>query len=127
MTLAFVYDGGTKAAAEIIGQFVEVGVAVDFNGALSGVANDVAVVAPLQVFLEFSLGVSVHGVVEVISKLFEKIRAFHGLVSPSRLLKYLLRRSRNCRRARNNLDFTAGTLNSRAAAVSSVEKPLDIS
>src|SRR4051812_32952844 len=38
-------------------------------------------------------------------------------------LKCLLNRSRNCNRARNNLDFTAGTLRPSASAVSSVLKP----
>jgi len=123
VTVAFCNNGGVEAAAKIVGKFVEFRVAVYFNRALSGVAYDVAVMTPLQMFLKLGLGPGVHGVVEVISQLFQKVRAFHGRVSPSRRLKYLLRRSRNCKRARSNLDFTAGTLNSSADAVSSVESP----
>jgi hypothetical protein len=66
VTFALGDDCGLQPATEIIGEFVEGGVTVDFNGALGGVADDVTVVAPLQVFLEFCLGFGVHGVVEVI-------------------------------------------------------------
>ena len=41
---------------------------------------------------------------------------------PAFARKYRLRRSRSCRRARNNLDLTAGTLKPSASAVSSVER-----
>jgi hypothetical protein len=44
--LAFGHDGGAETAAEIVGQFVELGVAIDFDGFLGGVANDIAIVAP---------------------------------------------------------------------------------
>jgi hypothetical protein len=57
-------------AAEILGKFVEFGAAIDFNGAFGRVADDVAVMAPLQMFLEISPGVGIHGVVEVIGQLF---------------------------------------------------------
>jgi hypothetical protein len=63
-------DSGMDAGAKFVRKFVESRVAVNFDGALGGIANDVAVMAPLQVFLKLRLGVRVHGVVEVIGKLF---------------------------------------------------------
>ena len=42
------------------------GVAVDFDGLLGGVADDVAVVAPLEVILQLRLRFLVDGVVEII-------------------------------------------------------------
>ena len=44
--LALRHDRGAEAATEIVGKFVELGVAVDFNGFLGSVADNVAVVAP---------------------------------------------------------------------------------
>src|SRR4029077_9230645 len=75
--------------------------------------------------------------VQIVSQFVEKLRALHRLSSPlwiSSALgfgapfylprrKYLFSPSLNCNRARNNLDFTAGMLNSSASAVSSVESP----
>lgn len=63
-------DGGVDSGAKFVGKFVEFGVAVDLDRAFGCVADDVAVMAPLQVFLEFRLGVGIHGVVEVIGQLF---------------------------------------------------------
>ena len=40
---------------EIVRKFVELRVAVDFNGLLGGVADNVAVVAPSQVLFELDL------------------------------------------------------------------------
>src|ERR1035438_3812939 len=47
--LALADDGGSKAVAQLVGKFVELRVAVDFDGLFGGVANHVAVVAPSQV------------------------------------------------------------------------------
>jgi hypothetical protein len=44
--LAFGHDGGTQAAAEVFGEFVELGVTVNLDGFLGRVANNVAVMAP---------------------------------------------------------------------------------
>src|SRR5205823_8347659 len=95
--------------------------------------DDVAIVAPSQMFFQFSLGWDVNHAIKVIGQFVEKFRAFHWLPSPllgfcapfdfSLFLKNLFNRSRNCKRARNNLDFTAGILSSSASAVSSVERP----
>src|SRR6266545_3158774 len=47
--LALAHDGGTKSAAEVVGQFVEFGIAINLDGLLGGVAHHVAVMAPSQV------------------------------------------------------------------------------
>jgi hypothetical protein len=54
--LALAHDGGTKSPTQVVGQFVEFGVAINLNGLLGGIAHYVAVVAPSQVILEFGLG-----------------------------------------------------------------------
>jgi hypothetical protein len=66
VALALGDDGRLNSGPEFVGKFVKVGVAINLDGALGGIANDVAVVAPLQMFLELCLGCRVHGVVEVI-------------------------------------------------------------
>jgi hypothetical protein len=40
------HDGGPESAAEIVGEFIELRVAINLDGLLGRVANDVAVVAP---------------------------------------------------------------------------------
>jgi hypothetical protein len=49
--LALGHDSGAKTSAEIIGQFVELGVAVNFDGFLGGVADNIAIVAPREMVL----------------------------------------------------------------------------
>jgi hypothetical protein len=43
------HDGGAKSTAEVVRKFIKVGVAVNLDGHLGRIANDVAVVAPLEV------------------------------------------------------------------------------
>src|SRR6202162_285198 len=127
----FGHNGGTEPGTQVFGQFVELRVAIDFDGFLRGVAHHVAVVAPGKMILQLDLGRFVEHPVQIVGQLVQKLRAFHWLPSPllpspfpfPRFWKNLPRRSRSCRRARNSRDFTAGTLNSSAAAVSSVESP----
>src|SRR5271157_1523558 len=122
--LALGHDGRTQPCAEVFRQFVKLGVAIDLDGLFCGVTNHIAVVAPGKMILQLDFRRFVENAVQVIGQLVQKFRAFHCSPSPlSRFWKYRPNRSRNCRRARNNRDFTAGTLNSRAAAVSSVESP----
>jgi hypothetical protein len=47
--LAFGHDCRSEPGAEVFRKFVQLGVAVDFDGLLGGIANNVAVVAPSQV------------------------------------------------------------------------------
>src|ERR1017187_7382299 len=63
---AFADDGCTQASAEVVRQLVEMGFPVDLDGHLGGVANDVAVVAPLKMVFQFGLGLGVHRLVEVV-------------------------------------------------------------
>src|SRR5580658_547933 len=122
--LALGHDSRTEAATEVFGQFVQLRVAIDLNRFLRSVTDYIAVVAPGEVILQLDLGILVDDAVQIIGQLVQKFRAFHWLPSPlSRFWKYRPNRSRSCRRARNSLDFTAGTLNSSAAAVSSVDSP----
>jgi hypothetical protein len=45
--LAFADDGSAQPIPQLVGQFEQLGVAIDFDGALGGVANDVTVMTPL--------------------------------------------------------------------------------
>src|ERR1700675_2164333 len=122
--LALRHNRGAKPCAKVVGKLVKLGIAINLDGLLGGVADHIAVVAPGQMILEFGLGPVIEDAVQIICQLLQEFRAFHFWPSPlSRFLKYRLRRSRNCRRARNNLDFTAGMLRPKASAVSSVERP----
>src|SRR5437868_1181509 len=97
---AFANDGGSEACAQIVRKFDDFVVAVDLDGALGGVTDDVTIVAPLQMLFELRLGTGINDPVEIIGQLFEKVRAFHCWPSPLRRLKYLVNRSRSCNRAR---------------------------
>jgi hypothetical protein len=70
VTLALRHDRGAETSPEIFRQFVKLGAAIDLNGAFRRVANDVAVVTPQKVLVEFLLGTFVDHAVEVIGKLF---------------------------------------------------------
>jgi hypothetical protein len=50
--LALSHDGGTQPRAKIVGKFVKLGVAVNLNSLLGGIANHVAVVAPGEMVLQ---------------------------------------------------------------------------
>jgi len=52
LLLALGHDGCTESAAEVFGEFVKLGVAVDLNGLFGRVANYVAVVAPEKMVLQ---------------------------------------------------------------------------
>jgi hypothetical protein len=54
--LALRHDCRAKPCAQIVGQFVKLGVAINLNGLLGGIAYYVAVVAPSQVIFELGLG-----------------------------------------------------------------------
>src|SRR5207237_4946496 len=94
------------------------------NGFFCGVHHHVAFMAPMKMLFQFFADAHADGAVQVIGQLFQEIFALHCWPSPPLLdLKYLARRSRSCRRARNNRDFTAGMLKLSISAVSSVESP----
>jgi hypothetical protein len=52
LLLTLGHDGGTEPRAEVFGQFVELGVAIDLNRLLRRVTNNVAVVAPREMILQ---------------------------------------------------------------------------
>src|SRR6266481_5109306 len=80
--------------------------------------------APLEMLFQFNTNAGTDAAIQVICQLCQEFTAFHRGLSPLRLdLKYFVRRSRNCRRARKSLDFTAGTLKPSISAVSSVDRP----
>ena len=82
LRLAFGNDRGAKAGAEVLREFVELRIPVDFDCLLGGVADNVAVVAPGKVIFEFGLGAVVEHAVEVVRQIVQKFRAFHFLPSP---------------------------------------------
>ena len=64
------HDCGTEARPQVVGEFVKFGAPVDLDSALRRVANDVAVVAPEEVLVQFFLGAIINHTVEVVGKLF---------------------------------------------------------
>src|SRR5271165_2899528 len=80
--LALGHDGRSQAAAEVFGQFVELGVAVNLDGLLGCIANDIAVVAPGKMVLQLSFRFLVEDAVQVTGQLGQKLRTFHWLPSP---------------------------------------------
>jgi hypothetical protein len=66
LLLAFGHDGGSEAGSEVFGKFVELGVAVDFDGLLGCVANHVTVVAPGKMVFQFDFCLFVEDTVQVI-------------------------------------------------------------
>src|SRR5215469_5820664 len=82
--LAFGCDRRPEAGLKVFREFIKLGVAVDFDGLLRGVTDNVTVVAPSQVLFQFGLCTGVHGAVQVVSQFAEKLRALHWLLSPLR-------------------------------------------
>ncbi len=82
MLLTLGHDGGAEAGAQVFGEFVKLGVAVDLNSLLGCVANHVAVMAPGEMVLQFALGLLVEDTVQVVRQLLQKLSAFHWMPSP---------------------------------------------
>jgi hypothetical protein len=61
--LALDHDGGAQAGAEIVGQLVELGIAVDLYGFFCGIANYIAVVAPGEMVLQLDFCIVVEDAV----------------------------------------------------------------
>ena len=66
MRRTFGHDGRSQTGTQIVGQFVEFRVTVDFDGLPGGIADDVAVVAPRQMLVEFGLRLGVELAIEVV-------------------------------------------------------------
>src|SRR5215471_3794978 len=82
LLLALRHNCGTKSAAEVFRKFVELRIAVDLDGLLGCVANNVAVVAPRQMILQIGLCFFVENAVQITGQLSKEFRAFHRLPSP---------------------------------------------
>jgi hypothetical protein len=61
--LAFGNNGRSESGAKVFGKFVKLGVAINLNGLLCGIANHIAVVAPSQMLFQFRLGRGVNDAV----------------------------------------------------------------
>jgi len=82
LLLAFGHDCRSQPAAEVFRQFVELGVAVNLDGLLGGIANNVAVVAPGEMIFQFELCFFVKNAVQIAGQLAKEFRTFHRLPSP---------------------------------------------
>ena len=76
------HDRRTEPAPKVFGQFVELRVAVDLDGLLGGIANDVAVVAPGKMIFQLDLCFFVENAVQIAGQLIEEFRTFHRSPSP---------------------------------------------
>jgi hypothetical protein len=75
-------DGGSQAGAKVFGKLVQLGIAINLDGFLSGIADHVTVVAPGQMIFQFSFCARVNRTIKVVSQLIQKFGALHWLVSP---------------------------------------------
>ena len=64
--LTLCHDGGPQPAAQIVREVIQVGIAIDLDRHLGGVADDIAVMAPLEVIFQLRPCLGVHRVVQVI-------------------------------------------------------------
>src|SRR6516164_2750133 len=80
--LALRHDRRTEPAAEVFRKFVELRIAIDLDGLLGCVANNVAVVAPRKMIFQLGFGFFVEDAVQVTGQLAQEFRAFHRLPSP---------------------------------------------
>jgi hypothetical protein len=80
--LALREDGALQFGAEVVRKLVDLILAIDLDGLLGGIADDIAVVAPVKVVLQFGLQLRVEGAVEIIVQLLEEFLALHCFWSP---------------------------------------------
>ena len=62
--------GRPELGFEVFGEFVKLGIAVDFNGLFGGIHDHVAFVAPMQMFVQLSLKVFGDSTIQIIGQLF---------------------------------------------------------
>ena len=67
MRRAFAHNRRSQARAQIVRQFVELRVAIDFDGFPGRIADHVTVVAPRQMIVEFGPGPGIQRTIEVVS------------------------------------------------------------
>ena len=83
---AFGHDGRPKPSAQIVRQLIEFGIAIDFDGFLGGITDNIAVMTPSQVIFELGLGALVDRPVQVVGQFLEEFSTFH--LSPSPLARF---------------------------------------
>jgi hypothetical protein len=66
---ALTYDGAAEAAAKIFWQVVKLRIAINLDGHLGGTEDNEAVVAPMQVLVQFGAGRGVNHAVQIIGEL----------------------------------------------------------
>jgi len=64
--LAFLHNGRPEPGSKVFWKFVKLRVAVDFDGLLGGIAYNIAVVAPSQMFFKFRFCGGVNHAVKVV-------------------------------------------------------------
>lgn len=67
---ALAHDSVVKAGPEGVWKLVNLIISIDFNGFLGSIEDHVALVAPMQVLIQFSLKVFSNLAVQVIRQLF---------------------------------------------------------
>src|ERR1700758_3143695 len=82
MLLTLGHDGGAQPGPEIVGKLVELGIAIDLNGLLGGIANNVAVVAPGKMVFKLDFCFLVEYAVQITGQLVKEFRTFHRSPSP---------------------------------------------
>ena len=82
MRRTLAHNGGTKPGPKVVWQLIEFRVTVDLDSFASGVADNVAIVAPRQMVIELCLRLSVQRAVEVVGQFVEKLRTLHWSPSP---------------------------------------------
>ena len=64
--LAFRHDRRSQPGSQVVGELVQFGIAVDLDGLLGRIADDEAVVAPLEMFFQLHPCSGVERVVQVV-------------------------------------------------------------
>jgi hypothetical protein len=64
--LALGHNGGAEAGAKVVGQFIELRVAVNLNGLLRRITDDVAVMAPGKMILQLDFCRFVEDAIQII-------------------------------------------------------------
>jgi hypothetical protein len=65
--MALGHDGSPQATAKVFREFVQLGIAINLNGLLGCVADNVAVVAPSEMVFQFRFCSVVNDAVQVVS------------------------------------------------------------
>jgi|tagenome__1003787_1003787.scaffolds.fasta_scaffold20813245_2 hypothetical protein len=84
--LALSDDRLMKSVSDGFGKGVNVVVAVNFDGFTGGIADDKAVMAPLEVLLQLGSELDINAAVEVFVEFFKEVFALHCGLAPSLLL-----------------------------------------